>query len=717
MGTGLGSSRARRVLARGAILFAIAAAFVFCSSGPAAAGTAPPAFAAPVAYDTDWYPQDMKIADLNGDGVQDIVTADAGYGDVSVLLGKGDGTFSALPDTDVGPGASAVAVADLNGDGTPDLVVADLYAANIAILLGNGDGTFGAPSFISILGLHHGSSGVNHLAIGDMNGDGSSDVAVSDSDGSISVLLGNGDGTFAAPTVYPSGSDDEWVALADLNGDGILDIASVTSDAVSVLLGNGDGTFKPAVAYAAGPSPASVAVADLNGDARPDLVVANWGQGTVSVLAGEGGGTFAAPVAYSIGTASRPKSVAVADLNGDGTPDLAVAVFDSSDVAVLLGNGDGTFSAPIGVDAGGNRGFSIAAADLNGDGAPDLVVTKGSLASLSVLLSASDRTPPTLTVSAAAGAAPYTAATWTNQAVTVTFACTDSGSGVESLTPSGPQTVTDDGVTTPRRQLCGQGRQRLDVLVRGLDRQRPADDHLERSSRHLRADGHRHDHVQRDRRALRHCLVDVPGRLGTGMDPARIEHAHRDRDGRRREHRLWIDELRRSRDVQRSLRADPELRDAPRRRRSALRSAHRSGARRRARQDEDRRHARPCVHGGVEARQPAARILGGRRADAHAARAAALARPSTSAGITAWSLVRRPPGPPRSASRFSARQPSSTLSPRNQELGRTTCPGAVALLADLRRFSVGRGSRAHRGGGRAQRVLGVRDVHPSGPPR
>jgi hypothetical protein len=168
----------------------------------------------------------------------------------------------------------------------------------------------------------------------------------------------------------------------------------------------------------------------------------------VSVLAGEGDGTFAAPVAYSIGTASNPKSVAVADLNGDGTPDLAVAVFDSSDAAVLLGNGGGTFSAPIEVDAGGTRGSSIAAADLNGDGAPDLVVTKGSLASLSVLLSASDRTPPTLSVSAEGAAAPYTEATWTNQDVTVTFACTDSGSGVESLTPSGPQTVTDDGVTT-----------------------------------------------------------------------------------------------------------------------------------------------------------------------------------------------------------------------------------------------------------------------------
>src|SRR5208283_3302813 len=223
--------------------------------------------------------------------------------------------------------------------------------------------------------------------------------------GTVGVLLGNGDGTFQpAVTFNPGLQSQAGIALADLNGDGKPDLLVANASGVAVLLGNGDGTFQPAVTYGSGgSSPWSVAVADVNRDGKPDLIVANYSSSTVGVLLGNGDGTFQPAATYGSG-GNGPWSVAVADVNGDGKPDLAVANdcggCDGS-VAVLLGNGDGTFRPAVLYDSGGDLTWGVAIADVNGDGKPDLIVLNTFnyyTANISVLLGNGDGTfQPALT--------------------------------------------------------------------------------------------------------------------------------------------------------------------------------------------------------------------------------------------------------------------------------------------------------------------------------
>jgi hypothetical protein len=224
------------------------------------------------------------------------------------------------------------------------------------------------------------------VARGDFNGDGILDLAVANyGSNNVSVLLGNGDGTFQKAVHYATGSISAFVAVADFNGDGIQDLAvtnggtNSSSDrgSVSILLGNGDGTFRAAVNIAAGEAPWSVAVGDFNGDGHVDLVVANNGwhhrslaSGTLSVLLGNGDGTFQAAQTYA---GAFGRAVVVKDLNGDGIADLAVA--GGSGVRVLLGNGDGTFQTTSISYVAGSGPWGLAAGDLNGDGLPDLAVS------------------------------------------------------------------------------------------------------------------------------------------------------------------------------------------------------------------------------------------------------------------------------------------------------------------------------------------------------
>src|SRR5262250_2101754 len=199
------------------------------------------------------------------------------------------------------------------------------------------------------------------VAVGDFNGDGLQDLAVAnheayDGPDGISVLLGNGDGTFQEAINFGSGGNvASFVAVGDFNGDGVQDLVVANygdfdSGNVSVLLGNGDGTFQTARSLGAGSNPSSIAVGDFNRDGIQDLAVANNGFGfnNVSVLLGNGDGTFQAAVNFGAG--NNPFYIAVGDFNGDGVQDLAVAqlgFFGSNNVSVLLGNGDGTFQAAV----------------------------------------------------------------------------------------------------------------------------------------------------------------------------------------------------------------------------------------------------------------------------------------------------------------------------------------------------------------------------------
>ena len=344
-------------------------------------------------------PVSVAVADLNHDGIPDLVTANQNSADVSVLVGHGNGTFAPQQRFTVGAGPASVAVADLNHDGIPDLVTANQKFADVSVLVGRGDGTF-APQQRFAVGV---DVVPNFVAVADLNRDGIPDlVTANQNSADVTVLLGRGDGTFAAAQRFTIGVGvvPNFVAVADVNHDGIPDLVTTNagSNEVSVLVGRGDGTFAAAQRFTVGAGPASVAVADVNHDGIPDLVTANGSSNDVAVLLGRGDGTFAAAQRFVVGVGERPVSVAVADVNHDGIPDLMTANGSSSDVAVLLGRGDGTFVAVqrfvVGV---GERPVSVAVADVNHDGIPDLVTANTgpdfrSPSDVSVLLGRGDGT-------------------------------------------------------------------------------------------------------------------------------------------------------------------------------------------------------------------------------------------------------------------------------------------------------------------------------------
>jgi serine/threonine protein kinase/tetratricopeptide (TPR) repeat protein len=354
---------------------------------------AQPGFQAPLAFDAGSNPVSVAVGDLNHDGIADLVVANHDSNNVSVLLGKGDGTFAPAVNYAAGTGPNAVAVADLNGDGSLDVIVANMNSRNVSVLLGNGDGTFQAAVNYAAGGALYG------VAVADFNGDGKPDLAVANSSkASVSVFLGNGDGTFQAAVNYSAGQAPSSVAVGDFNHDGIPDLVvsnNVTFGSVNVLLGKGDGTFQEAVKYAAGSGAIDVAVADLNGDGNLDLAVANGNNNKVNVLLGNGDGTFQAAQTYVAGVAPAV-SVAVADFNGDGVPDLVLAdPFTTNNdgqggsVAVLLGKGDGTFQAALNYAAGRSPDY-VAVGDFNGDGKPDLAVANADGNNVGLLLGRGD---------------------------------------------------------------------------------------------------------------------------------------------------------------------------------------------------------------------------------------------------------------------------------------------------------------------------------------
>jgi hypothetical protein len=292
----------------------------------------------------------------------------------------------------------SLAVGDLNRDGKPDLVVAnrnDTTEGTVGVLLGNGDGTFQP-----VVTYASGGPGTFSVAIADVNSDGKPDVLIVNDHSGVGVLLGNGDGTVQTVVTYPSGLLTAFdMAAADVNADGKPDLIVVgfflnVSDqlwvsAASVLLGNGNGTFQtPTIYPSGGYAPPGVAVADVNGDGKPDIVVANngassvnAGNGTVGVLLGKGDGTFGAASSYASGGYDAA-SIAVADLNGDGKPDLIVGnccddTLINGIVGVLFGIGNGTFQPVVPYRSGTYYVWSLAVADANLDGIPDIAASGG----------------------------------------------------------------------------------------------------------------------------------------------------------------------------------------------------------------------------------------------------------------------------------------------------------------------------------------------------
>jgi uncharacterized repeat protein (TIGR01451 family) len=349
-------------------------------------------FLAAVNYTGGLFPIAVAVADLNGDGLADLISVNLSGNSVSILLGNGDGTFQTPANYTVGTNPRAVAVADFNGDGKPDLAVANENSGgtgSISILLGNGDGTFQTAVNYPV------GAAPRSLVAGDFNGDGKADLAVANfAGGTIGILLGKGDGTLDAAVSYPAGASLQSIAAGDLNGDGKTDLVvansgiatsgSVTgAGGLSVLLGNGDGTFRTAVSYTVGTNPVAIAVADLNGDGKTDLAVADLNSNDVSILLGNGDGTFLGALKTAAG--AQPTSLVVGDFNGDGKLDVAVANQSSATVTVLIGNANGTFQSGVATSVGSTPS-SLAIGEFNGDGRADLVTANLTGAGLSVLL-------------------------------------------------------------------------------------------------------------------------------------------------------------------------------------------------------------------------------------------------------------------------------------------------------------------------------------------
>jgi hypothetical protein len=341
-------------------------------------------------FETGFCANGVTTGDFNHDGNIDAAVAcvfPSGDG-VSVLLGKGDGTFHTYPNPPGSPVPHVnynagnqtpgyITTGDLDGDGNLDLVTAN-YAStgqfannSLTVLPGKADGTFGKAR------VYYGGAAPKSVVVGDFNGDGDADVVSADSaqgDGTISMLLGRGDGTLVAAEGLPV-SGVGATAAADFDGDGTVDLAAITGEGLYqgliVFPGLGDGLFGPGVLTPDAWGATSVAAHDFDEDGNPDLAVA--ASGGASILLGNGDGTFAAPVAYAAGAINH--WVSVGDFNLDGDADLAVGY--SNGLSVLLGNGDGTFDAHTPVTAGGGVNH-IAIADLNGDTFPDLAVVNTS---------------------------------------------------------------------------------------------------------------------------------------------------------------------------------------------------------------------------------------------------------------------------------------------------------------------------------------------------
>jgi hypothetical protein len=346
-------------------------------------------FAPAVSYDADYEPEGVAVGDFNRDGKVDIVAAHPGHDSISILLNNGDGSFAAPSIRSVGTGTSpyAVAVGDLNGDGSPDIVTANYDSDNVAVFINknDGSGTFKAVVRYTVkLASDTNPSRPDSVVLADFNGDGKLDIATANYyGGTVSVLLNKAaaPGTFAAPKKYEVDNSTNGIAAADLNGDGRMDIVTVSGAAegpVSVLINKptAPGTFRPSVPYdVKGLYPSAVAVMDVDGSGGPDIIVTNFGDDTISVLKNKGNGTFASPVKYAVG--EGPYSALAGDVNGDGRPDLVAANKNGSSISVVMNSGEWIFAAPVAyhVPEGDAARVpnAVAAGDLNGDGKADLV--------------------------------------------------------------------------------------------------------------------------------------------------------------------------------------------------------------------------------------------------------------------------------------------------------------------------------------------------------
>jgi hypothetical protein len=350
-------------------------------------------FRQPVYYKTGSsknLPRKVVVADLRNIGVLDLVVADYLSNRVSVLLGNGDGTFQKPLGFSVSS-PIGFATEDMNGDGKPDLVIIESGGTGnslLAVFLGNGNGTF-RQAGTGLLGVYSAD-----VTVADFNGDGNLDVAVAnrgfDEPGSVMVFFGDGKGNLKDRTTYKVAGGPWGIAAGDLNGDHSPDLAITQLDngSVAILMNDGTGKFLKPVSYSERGVPLDVKIADLRHNGVQDLVVADGAKG-MAVLLNKGNGTFGNPTIYqpTFFNWQAPEACAVADFNLDGKLDVACAP-SVNDAYIFYGKGNGTFKPGIEIKTAINHqdGFSIAAGDFNHDNAPDLAISIQNASKVAVLL-------------------------------------------------------------------------------------------------------------------------------------------------------------------------------------------------------------------------------------------------------------------------------------------------------------------------------------------
>ena len=337
-------------------------------------------------------PQSIDVGDFNNDGLTDIVSINTDNNNIGIFLGYGNGSFATMVtySTRDYSKPSAAAVGDLNDDGHLDIVVGNHGTSNVGVFIGFGNGSF-AIQMIYPTGYQ---SWPFWVAIEDFNRDNQLDIAVANfNNNNIGILLGYGNGSFTNVATYSSGSGSapQCLRVGDFNNDNILDIAVAMSGANSfvVLFGFGDGTFLLGTIYSTGigSGPFSLAIGDFNNDTRLDIVVANYLLNNIGVYLGYGYEPFAGVTEYTTGDGSQPHSVAVGDFNSDNWLDIVVANYGTDTVGILIGYGHGVFNDMITYPTGvGSAPYSVAVADFNNDNQSDIVVTDSETGDVAILL-------------------------------------------------------------------------------------------------------------------------------------------------------------------------------------------------------------------------------------------------------------------------------------------------------------------------------------------
>jgi hypothetical protein len=343
-------------------------------------------------------PFSVAVGDFNSDSKPDLVTANLLTNNVALLLGNGMGGFGAATSFSMGFLPDAVAAADVSGDGKLDIITADAgdNGGKVSVRLGDGMGGFGARTAFNLFGFGFNTVEPHDIVASDLNGDGKLDLVTANFESdNAAVLLNNCTApcttpSFANPVFYPTGLNSGSVAVGDVNADSKRDlvVTNHNSSNVSVLLGNGNGTFQTAVNFSPNGQPSAVALGDVNGDGKPDLLVANDNQDQIAVLLN----TYTAPTfntssfgaATSFNAGDYPLAIDTGDFDGDGKLDVVTANLNSGNVTVLLGSGLGGFGTakPFAV---ADAPRWVAARDFNGDGKLDLV-TPTDADNVSVLL-------------------------------------------------------------------------------------------------------------------------------------------------------------------------------------------------------------------------------------------------------------------------------------------------------------------------------------------